>query len=182
MFADLTASLTKENMDSAGLSDQLLKSGHLGTHFDVMNKRFPLEYLCRSGIAFHVIGIRERDIDVADADLSLVRQGDFVLFHTGWIEAKGYGNKAYFHDHPQLSDALIDALLAKGISMIGIDAPGIRRGEEHTPKDQYCADHGVFVVENLCHLDSVRDRCRIYTFPLKIEGTSGLPCRVAAEL
>ena len=38
------------------------------------------------------------------------------------------------------------------ISMIGVDFAGIRRGKEHTPKDQYCADRGVFVVENLCGL------------------------------
>jgi kynurenine formamidase len=182
MFVDLTVTLTSENLGNADLSETLLKSGHLGTHFDVMNKTFPLEYLSRSGIVFHVKEIRERDIETEDIDLSLVQKDDFVLFHTGWIEEKGYGNKDYFHDHPQLSDALIDALLEKGISMIGVDAPGIRRGKEHTPKDQYCADHGVFVVENLCHLEEIHTRCRIYTFPLKIEGPSGLPCRAAAEL
>ena len=85
----------------------------------------------------------------------------FVAFYTGFIEKTGYGGKAYFTGHPQLSDDLIDALLAKGISIIGVDFAGVRRGKEHTLKDQYCADHGVFIIENLCNLQSVIGECII---------------------
>ena len=80
---------------------------------------------------------------------------------------------------------MIDALLEKGISVIGIDCAGIRRGKEHVPTDQRCADRGVFVVENLCALKTVLDagvRFTARTYPLRFSGVTGLPCRVVAEV
>lgn len=82
---------------------------------------------------------------------------------------------------------LIDHLLSLNISMIGIDCAGIRRGADHTPTDQYCADQGVFVVENLSNLDCVlNEREAAYfiahTYPIHFEGMTGLPCRVVAEI
>jgi kynurenine formamidase len=76
---------------------------------------------------------------------------------------------------------LVDELLKKHISIIGIDFAGIRRGKEHTPADQYCADHGVFIVENLVGLDRVIGHSVIHTYPMKYSGITGLPCRVIAE-
>ena len=34
---------------------------HLGTHFDVMNKDFPLEYTERKGLVFDVSSVKNRD-------------------------------------------------------------------------------------------------------------------------
>jgi len=64
---------------------------------------------------------------------------------------------------------------------------GVRRGAEHTPKDQYCADRDVFIVENLCNLKhllgSQRQRhLTAHTYPMKFADMSGLPCRVVAEI
>ncbi len=110
----------------------------------------------------------------------------FVAFYTGFIEQEPYGSKAYFTEHPQLSDELINMLLEKEISIIGIDCAGVRRGKEHTPKDQYCADRGVFIVENLCNLSEILAERKSNTFvantyPLNFSGMTGLPCRVVAE-
>lgn len=88
-------------------------------------------------------------------------------------------------EHPQLSNRLIDVLLDKDISIIGVDFAGIRRGKEHTPKDQYCANRGVFIVENLCNLHKMiehKENCFINTYPMSYADTTGLPCRVIAEL
>ena len=96
-----------------------------------------------------------------------------------------YTPREYFHDHPQLSEALIGALVAKGVSIIGLDFAGVRRGSEHTPKDQFCADHGVFIVENLYNLRAVLDaggRFIAHTYPMNYAEMSGLPCRVVAEV
>ena len=90
-------------------------------------------------------------------------------------------SRPYFAGHPQLSHELIDALLDRKISIIGVDCAGIRRGREHTPADQYCADRGVFVVENLCNLQAVPGHCIMHTYPMNYAGVSGLPCRVVAE-
>ena len=109
----------------------------------------------------------------------------FTAFFTGFQEKEGYGSRKYFTEHPQLSDDLIDALLDRGVSLIGVDCAGVHRGKEHTPKDQYCADRGVFIIENLCNLKAVLEaggNCRMHTYPMSYAEMSGLPCRVIAEV
>lgn len=185
MLIDITLKITPKMATDAQGNEKKALVGHLGTHFDVMNKEFPLEYTTRDGIVFDVSSISGRDIDIADIDLSKVQKNMFVAFYTGFIERIGYGNKTYFTEHPQLSFNLIDALLDKKVSIIGVDFAGVRRGKEHTPTDQKCADKGVFIVENLCNLISVVDSggiCRIHTYPMNYAEMSGLPCRVVAEI
>lgn len=185
MLIDITLRITPKMVTDAQGNEKKALVGHLGTHFDVMNKVFPLEYTKRKAIAFDVSDVSNRDIDIADIDLRKVKQNMFVAFYTGFIEKEGYGGKVYFAEHPQLSDRLIDSLLEKGVSIIGVDFAGVRRGKEHTPKDQYCADHGVFIVENLCNLKKILDAgdgCSINTYPMNYAEMTGLPCRVIAEI
>ena len=185
MLIDITLEITPKMVKDAQGNEKKALVGHLGTHFDVMNKEFPLEYTRCNGIVFDVSGIGDREIGLADIDLSQVEADMFVAFYTGFIEQEGYGGKVYFTEHPQLSHELIDALVDKEISMIGVDFAGVRRGKEHTPKDQYCADRGVFIIENLCNLKTVVDSggCFIaHTYPMRYTGMTGLPCRVIAEI
>ncbi|MCL2562764.1 MAG: cyclase family protein [Oscillospiraceae bacterium] len=184
---DLTLPITPDMVKTAQANENKTFAGHLGTHFDVMDKEFPLPYTERAGIVFDVSGVGGRDIDCGDVDLSRVGADTFVAFYTGFIEAEGYGGKRYFTAHPQLSDALIDALLERNISIIGVDFAGVRRGSEHTPKDQYCAERGVFIVENLCNLSAVLRGepyavFTAHTYPMNYVGMTGLPCRVIGSL
>ena len=151
MKLDITLCITPDMLRG----DSKAPAGHLGTHFDVMDKVFPLDYTCRRGIVFDVGHIEGRDIDIADVPLQLVEQDMFVAFRTAFGETEPYGTVRYFKEHPQLSEALIDALLEKKISIIGVDFAGIRRGKEHIPADQLCADRGVFVIENLRNLGEI---------------------------
>ena len=86
-----------------------------------------------------------------------------------------------------MSDELIEKLLDRHISIIGIDFAGVRRGKEHTLKDQYCADKGVFIIENLCHLgqlltdDEKSAEFIANTYPMNFAEMTGLPCRVIAK-
>jgi len=180
LLKDITLNITPEMLKD--VHGNLL--GHLGTHFDVMDKEFPLEYTCRKGIVFDVSGIRDREIDVQDIDLDRIGKEMFVAFCSGFIEEYGYGTSVYRHEHPELSDKLIDVLLKKEISIIGIDFAGVRRGKQHAPKDQYCADHGVFIVENLCNLKEVpkQEELIFHTYPMNCSGISGLPCRVIVQM
>jgi len=159
--------------------------GHMGTHFDVMEEEFPLSYTQCNGIVFDVSSVKERDVDIEDIDLNEIKENMFVAFYTGFIEKVPYGTKEYFSTHPQLSYALVDALLEKKTSIIAIDCAGIRRGKEHLPLDRHCAERGAFVIENLCDLDQVLrqgGRFIARTFPVRYEGVTGLPCRVIAEI
>jgi kynurenine formamidase len=186
-FIDLTIKITPRMVTDANGNEKKSLTGHLGTHFDVMNKEFPPDYLERNGIVFDVSHIRDRDINIPDIDIRKVEPDMFIAFYSGFIEEEGYGSKKYFSEHPQLSDGLIDALLLRHISIIGIDFAGVRRGSEHTPKDQYCADRGVFIVENLCNLKQILAGQTIAiflanTYPINYSGMTGLPCRVVAKM
>lgn len=185
MLMDITLQITPEMMGTAWENTAKSLVGHLGTHFDVMDKEFPLEYTRRKAVAFDVSHVRGRDIAVDDIRLEQVEEGMFVAFCTGFMEDVAYGTPKYFKEHPQLSGELIDALLDKRISVIGIDCAGIRRGAEHVPIDRRCADQGVFVVENLSGLKpllTVSSQFTAHTYPIRISGITGLPCRVVAEV
>lgn len=185
MLLDVTLKITPSMVKSAVGNENKALVGHLGTHFDVMNKEFPLEYTRRPAIVFDVKAIRDRDIEISDIDMSKVEKDMFVGFYTGYIEEVEYGTAPYFGTHPQLSDALIEALVEKQISIIGLDCSGIRRGSEHIPKDQYCADRNVFVIENLCNLGELcgcEKKIEMNTYPMNYLEMSGLPCRVIAEI
>ena len=185
MLIDITLNVTPQMLGTAW--DNTAKSlvGHLGTHFDVMDKEFPLEYTSRKAVVFDVTNVRGREIEISDINLELVQTDMFVAFRTGFGEEVAYGTPEYFKEHPQLSYELIDSLLEKKISVIGVDCAGIRRGAEHVPIDQKCADQGIFVIENLWDLNKVLDRNQEFiarTYPMRISGITGLPCRVIAEL
>ena len=185
MKIDITLKIAPKLMKDHEANVNKSLVGHLGTHFDVMDKEFPLEYTQRRGIVFDVASIRGRDIEAADIDLEKVEADMFVAFRTGFIGEEPYGTVRYFKEHPQLSQNLIDTLLAKKISVIALDCAGVRRGSEHTPADQRCADVGVFVIENLCNLEKVLangGRFTSHTYPMRDEGITGLPCRVIAEV
>jgi kynurenine formamidase len=183
-MVDLTIMVTKEQLKSVDKSEDIFPYGHIGTHFDVMNKEFPIAYTKLEGLIFDVSKVSNRDIDIDDINIKKLKKNLFVGFYTGFIDQVEYATEKYNQQHPQLSDALIDVLLDHEVAIIGVDFAGIRRGKEHPPKDQYCADKGTFVVENLCNLDKLLNKgsVRINTYPIKFGGMSGLPCRVIGEI
>ena len=183
MLIDLTLRVTPQMIADAEGNEKKAFTGHLGTHFDVMNKEFPLIYTELLGIVFDVSKVLEREIDVSDINVGAIGDAKFIAFYSGMIERETYGSVAYFKEHPQLSHTLIDTLLEKNISIIGVDFAGLRRGSEHTPKDQYCADHGVFIVENLVNLGAgllSNHHFTARTYPMNFSDMTGLPCRVIA--
>jgi len=159
--------------------------GHLGTHFDIMEEKFDERYFERRGIIFDVSGTGNTEILQGDVDLSRVMEGDFVMFYTGTLGSESYGTKEYFSSQMELSWELIERLADMKVSMIGVDAPGIRGHEEHPAADRFCAARGAFVVENLDNLGLLLKETRntpfkVNTYPMNFMGATGLPCRVVA--
>ena len=184
---DLTIQLDESMWERALARSKMSAFGHIGTHLDIMDKEFPLDYTVRRGRIFNVTELRERDVEVLDVDSEGVLPGDFVILYTGALGRAPYGSDEYSANHPQLSNSLIKELVDRKVSLIGIDAAGIRRGGEHKPADQYCSDNGVFVIENLANLEQLWElsgdrEFTVCTFPLHLQGASGLPCRVIAEV
>lgn len=188
MLIDITLKITPEILKSGEENNVMTKFGHIGTHFDVMDKEFPLEYTERKAVVFDVTDVKDRDIDIKDIDISKVEKDMFVAFNTGFIEKAKYGTKEYFINHPQLSQALIEELINRKVSIIGMDFAGIRRGKEHIPMDKKCADNGVFNIESLVNLADVVKEVKsggtfiAQTFPMNYTNTTGLTCRVVAKI
>lgn len=190
MKIDLTYQLTKEKIENAvkNFSDKdkaLMSTGHLGTHFDVMGKNFSLDFTETEGIIFDVSKIDD-EIKISDIEIEKIREKNFVLFYTGVSEKFDYGTDDYNKNFPQLSWNLIEELANKKISMIGVDMRGIRKGDEHSKADNFCAQRGIFIVENLVNLSKLIEfkekKFIIHTYPINIRGFSGLPSRVIAEI
>jgi len=185
MIVDITLKVTPQMITDTQGNEKKALNGHIGTHFDAMDKEFPLDYTELEGIVFDVSQIRGRDIEISDIDPEKIRSAKFIAFYSGFIERAGYGSGTYFSGHPQLSNALIELLLQNGARIIGVDFAGVRRGREHTPKDQYCADRGAFIVENLCDLKPVVEsggKFLACTYPVNFSNMTGLPCRVVARI
>lgn len=185
MLIDITLPITPQMLEDAKKNQNKALEGHLGTHFDVMDKEFPLEYTKRTGVIFDVSKICNRDIEISDIDIEKVKPEMFVVFYSGYIEETDYCAPGYFKNHPQLSVSLIEALAERKISIIGLDFGGVRRTPEHIPMDQYLADRNIFVVENICDLGKILKKTEYFTvntYPLKCLGITGLPCRVICEI
>ena len=184
MKIDITLRVNPKMMEDTQENLRRAKTGHFGTHFDVRDKEFPLDYTERKAIVFDVSEIKNRDIVVTDVDLEKSLKG-CSWRSTPVTSRRKAMEQEVFEEHPQLSMELIEALLEKQISIIGVDFAGIRMEKEHTSTDQYCANHGVFIVENLCNLKTVLDAGGLFTartYPMSFSGMTGLPCRVVAEL
>jgi kynurenine formamidase len=192
MKIDLSIALTRnmiEEMKASVTADSTLSEmdlfGHLGTHFDIMDQEFDTENFERRGLVFDVSETGQ-EVEVEDVNLSDVREGDFVMFHTSVLKEKGYGTQEYFASRRALSWNLIERLVKLKVSMIGVDAAGIRMRAEHPKADKFCADNGVFVVENLDKLDLLLSEVgdepfSVGTYPMNFSGSTGLPCRVIAH-
>lgn len=60
MLIDITLKITPQMVSDAQGNEKKSLAGHLGTHFDVMNKEFPLEFTKRQGVVFDVSRIKDR--------------------------------------------------------------------------------------------------------------------------
>ena len=185
MKTDITLKITPKMAADAQGNERVALAGHLGTHFDVMNQEFPLDYTERPGVIFDVRAVSGRDIGPEDIDVSKIKAGTFTAFCTGYSGREAYGSRTYFSEHPQLSMDLIQLLVEKRrVHHRSGPAPG-SAGKRATPPQISTVPTGACLswktsggLEQL--LDS--DHWTIHTYPMNYADVTGLPCRVIAEL
>jgi kynurenine formamidase len=165
---------------------KIVDAGHAGTHFDVMDKVFPLESFRTSGKVVDISHIRDREVEIHDMDGVELEKGDIIIFYSGWVDEIGYDTRHdYVYKSAELSDAVIEYVVAKGVKLIGVDAAGAQKPKKHAAVDQYCADRGVFIIENLNNVKqllALEKPFTVYTAPISRTDLTGLPCRVLAEI
>lgn len=185
-YIDLTLQVKKTNRIYKWAEVQLKKEivmGHVGTHFDIYGDiQVPLDYMQTRGVLFDVSHITDREITIDDIDIDYVKEGDFVLIRTGSIERHPYGSRLYSSHSTNLSWELVQELAMQRIKFLGIDAPDVRKGEEHTEADMLLLSHGAFVIENLINLDQIQPDTPIKMLTMWQENpdATGVRCRVVA--
>ncbi|ELZ36129.1 cyclase family protein [Halorubrum saccharovorum DSM 1137] len=117
---------------------------------------------------------------------------DLLVLRTGW--ASHWGADRY-RDHPYLTAAAARRCRALGVG-VGLDAfgpdptppgsaedTGPPRGGEPggTPAHDALLRDSLPIVENLCGLDGLPERFRLYAFPLRLRDGDGSPVRAVAE-
>ncbi len=104
-----------------------------------------------------------------------------VLFRTGWSEH--FGSPRYL-EHPVLAVGVAEALLAAGITVVGVDTlnpDSTLRNDGVLPFHTVFLGAGGVIVENLANLGAVTwDRPLVSVLPLALAGADGAPVRAVA--
>jgi len=179
-FIDLTLPLTAAEWERQGI--KRAARGHIGTHLDVPEGfRFPLEKLILPARVIDLSHLAvDTEIQVDDLSNEL-RPGEALLCYTGWL-SQTHPDETYYRNGPQLSWTALEYLKELQPPLIGLDASGVRRPAEHDQADKLLLAADVLVIENLVNLEKIVGlSVKLYCFPLRLEGTTGLPVRVIAE-
>jgi len=170
-------------------SEVMTMSTHTGTHMDALSHfargKKAIDGIPASRLVCNALMIKApkkacQTIGVSDIEGEDIRQGDAVVFATGW--EKRYKSKDYMTENPGLSRAAARYLVRKKVGIVGIDGPSIDPGRDV----KFGAHHvllpaGVLAVENLCNLGAVRKkRFTLVVAPLKLAGATGSPVRALA--
>lgn len=170
---------------------------HIGTHVDaplhiVQGGRsideFPLDRFYGEGVIVDVSTDAPEEIDLADVEEAPgdVREGDIVIFYTGW--ASRYGEDDY-DPHPWLADEVAEWLIDMDIPLIGVDTitpdlPGPKRPEgwDAFPIHRSLLGAEVLIAEHLGNLEPLAgSRVEIQALPIPIAGGDGAPARIVAR-
>jgi len=191
MYIDLTLSVDMDDpVIRSAKSDPKkpwMSQGHIGTHLDVCpgQEPPPVEFCSRRGMLVDVLGIKTNEIGVEALRGRDIREGDFIIFYTGHLLEFSYGSPEYYKEQPRMSWELVDHLARSNLSLLGLDFPGLRPGDEHGRADMRCAKYGKYIIENLNNVDQLREAVgdnafQVITGWTGFKGATGLSCRVTA--
>jgi kynurenine formamidase len=192
--------------EADGYATSELRTGtHAGTHVDAPRHTLPggeaIDERDVGRFAFDARLVDPRPLEprepiepdaLPDPD-ALDRDVDLLVLRTGW--ASHWGTERY-RDHPYLTAAAADRCRESGVG-IGLDtfgpdptptadggADGASIGDDEpdgTPAHDALLGDSLPIVENLCGLDGLPERFRLYAFPLRLRGADGSPVRAVAE-
>lgn len=106
--------------------------------------------------------------------------GEAVLVHTGW--SRHWGTQHYFEGSPYLTRDAIEALVAAGVALVGIDALNIDDVDDLSrPAHHGLLGAGIPIVEHLTNLDQLPARgARLTVLPPPVVDIGTMPVRAVA--
>jgi len=168
-------------------------AGNTGTYIDTPFHRYPegydladLELETVAGLPITLIDATRLTTIEPDAFADAALDGRAVLFNTGW--SRHFGTPAYASGHPHLAPASVDALVAGGARLVGIDSLNIDPTADGTrPAHTGLLAAGIPIVEHLTNLDTLEaalavpgSTANLYAVPPKIRGFGTMPVRAFA--
>ena len=120
-------------------------------------------------------------VDVGAFDGIDVR-GRAVLVHTGWD--RHWRTEPYYADHPFLTAAAAEWLVAEGAAFVGIDSHNIDdTAKRSRPVHTILLGAEIPIGEHLCNLGALPDRgFRFSAVPPKVRGMGTFPVRAYARV
>jgi kynurenine formamidase len=168
-------------------------AGNTGTYLDTPFHRYPdgydladLDLETVAGLPITLLDATQLTTIEPDAFAGAPIDGRAVLFHTGW--SRHFGTPAYASGHPHLAPASVDALVAGGARVVGIDSLNIDPTTDGTrPAHTGLLAAGIPIVEHLTNLEALAaalersgPTARFYAVPPKIRGFGTMPVRAFA--
>jgi kynurenine formamidase len=103
-----------------------------------------------------------------------------VLFRTGW--SRHFGTPAYASGHPFLAGDVAEALVERGVALVGIDSLNIDdTADGARPVHTSLLRAGIPIVEHLTGLDALpASGFRFFAVPVKVCGMGTFPVRAFA--
>ncbi len=161
-------------------------SPHVGTHADAPlhvrdgwpgSHELPLDAFCGPSIVADVSALpADEDIRASRLFEVLPKAGELprLLLRTGHTIASG----AFPASWPALSEECARQLLARGLRLLGVDAPSVD-GRESTrlPVHHMLFSGGAYILENLDLRRISPGSYELFAFPLKLMGLDAAPVR-----
>lgn len=163
-------------------SSALNMSAHAGTHVDA-----PFHFV-PDGVTIESLSLEifigPALVHAVDADRYITRE------HVEAIDLKGetrllfktrnsqlLHRPAYDPDFVAFSVEAAQALVARGVKLVGLDYLSVAHAEEQVPVHRAFLDHGVVLLEGVDLSEIKPGRYELICFPLRLRGLDGAPCR-----
>lgn len=163
-------------------SSSVLMSVHSGTHVDApfhfvpdgrTIESLPLELFV--GPARVCAVDSERYITAADVAALDLQNETRVLFKTR--NSRLLHQPAYDPGFVAFSADGAQALVERGVKLVGLDYLSVARADEQVPVHRAFLDHGVVLLEGADFSEVPPGRYELICLPIKLRGADGAPCR-----
>lgn len=163
-------------------SSALNMSAHAGTHVDApfhfvpdgaTIESLPLELFIGPALVQEVDAARHITREHIEAiDLKGVSR---LLFKTR--NSRLLHQPHYDPDFVAFSVEAAEALVARGVRLVGLDYLSVAHADEQAPVHRAFLDHGVVLLEGVDLLEIKPGRYELICFPVRLRGADGAPCR-----
>jgi arylformamidase len=166
----------------AANSSALSMSAHAGTHLDApfhfvpdgaTIDTLPLEIFMGPAVVYAVEA--ERYITAEHVHAAPLQGDTRLLFKTR--NSALLQQSTYAADFVAFSVEAAQALVARGVKLVGLDYLSVAHADEQVPVHRAFLDHGLVLLEGVDLSRVAPGRYELICLPLKLRGADGAPCR-----